>query len=109
MIATNTPATLPHGDWQHLGSVTIDTARLLLLDPVHQGRVDAGAEDGQIAIPGGDFSAVQVPTGIGDGRYRVEGRVIESPIFGQRIAEIRVRFLNEFGDWLGADEPGGSQ
>lgn len=103
------PSELPDGEWLTLGSVTIDTARLLLLDPVHQGRVDAGADDGQIAIPGGDFSAVQVPTGIGDGRYRVEGRVIESPIFGQRLAEVRVRFLDEHGNWLGGDEPGGTQ
>ncbi len=89
--------------WLPLGAVTIDTARLLLVDPVHQGRVDAGAEDGQIAISGGDYSAVQVPTGIGDGRYRVEGRVLDSPIFGQRLAEIRVRFLDEIGNWLGGD------
>jgi len=93
------------GGWQPLGAVTIDTGRLLLVDPVHQGRVDAGADDGQITIPGGDLSAVQVPTGIGDGRYQVEGRVIESPVFGQRLAEIRVRFLDEGGNWLGGDEP----
>jgi hypothetical protein len=94
-----------HDGWLPIGSVTIDTARLLLLDPIHQGRVNADAADGQIAIPGGDFSAVQVPTGIGDGRYRVEGRVIESPMFGRRLAEIRVRFLDEDGNWLGADAP----
>lgn len=105
----DTPAELPDGEWLPLGFVTIDTARLLLLDPVHQGRVDVGAEDGQIAISGGDYSAVQVPTGLGDGRYRVEGRVITSPIFGQRLAEVRVRFLDEVGNWLGADEPGGTQ
>ena len=103
------PADLSDDDWLPLGSVTIDTARLLLVDPIHQGRIDAGAEDGQIAIPGGDYSAVQVPTGLGDGRYRVEGRVIESPHFGQRLAEIRVRFLDDEGNWLGADAPGGTK
>lgn len=97
------PSDLPDSGWHHVGSVTIDTGRLLLLDPVHQGRVDPGAGDGQIAIPGGDLSAVQVPTGIGDGRYRVEARGIDSPIFGKRIAEIRVRFLDEDGNWLGGD------
>lgn len=91
-----------HG-WLPLGAVTIDTARLLLVDPIHQGRVDAWAEDGQIAIPGGNYSAVQVPTGIGDGRYQVEGRVTVSPHFGPRLAEIRVRFLDEDGNWLGSD------
>lgn len=97
------PADLPDSGWHHVGSVTIDTGRLLLLDPVHQGRVDPGAGDGQIAIPGGDLSAVQVPTGIGDGRYRVEARSIDSPICGKRIAEIRLRFLDEEGNWLGGD------
>lgn len=91
----------PNG-WQQLGAVTIDTARLLLVDPVHQGQLECG-EEGQITIPGGDFSAVQVPTGIGDGRYRVEGRVVDSPLFGRRLAEIRVRFLDDHGNWLGAD------
>jgi hypothetical protein len=91
-------------EWEPLGFVTIDTARMLLVDPVHtqQRFQDAGEE--QIAIPGGDFSAVQVGTGIGDGRYRVEGRFMDS-VFGRRLGEIRVRFLDERGSWLGSDEP----
>ena len=96
------PAEPSDDGWQRLGAVTIDTGRLLLVDPVHHGRVD-DAEDGQIAIPGGDLSAVQVPTGIGDGRYRVEGRFKVSPLFGRRLAEIRVRFLDQYGNWLGGD------
>jgi hypothetical protein len=93
--------------WKLLGFITIDTARLLLVDPMHV-NFEAGGEDAQqLAIPGGDFSAVVVETGMGDGRYRVEGRYADSP-FGRRLAEIRVRFLDEDGNWLGADsvEPG---
>jgi hypothetical protein len=64
---------------------------------------NVGGDDAeQIGIPGGDFSAVAVGTGMGDGRYRVEGRYADSP-FGRRIAEVRVRFLDEDGNWLGAD------
>ena len=55
--------------------------------------------------PGGDLSAVQVPTGIGDGRYRVEGRFKVSPLFGRRLAQIRVQFLDQYGNWLGGDPP----
>ena len=67
-------------NWNHLGYVTIDTARLLLVDPTHVGGVDANnVEAKQIGIPGGDFSAVVVPTGLGDGRYPVEGRYAELP------------------------------
>jgi hypothetical protein len=96
--------------WRPLGKVTIDTARLLLIDPCNF--VDSADQaiipNGemavqQIAIPGGDLSAVVVETGLGDGRYRVEGRYAESP-FGRRLAEIRVRFMDEDGDWLGGDE-----
>jgi hypothetical protein len=91
-------------EWQPLGFVTIDTARLLLIDPVHTEGQFHEADFGQIAIPGGDYSAVQVETGMGDGRYLVIGRFVESP-FGWRLGEIRVRFLDENGDWLGGDEP----
>lgn len=97
------PSDRPDDGWHQLGAVTIDSATLLLVDPIHQGRVDPGAEDGQIAISGGDHSAVQVATGIGDGRYRVEGRFLDLPLFGRRLAEIRVRFLDEGGNWLGGD------
>jgi len=94
------------GEWRVLGAVTIDTGTLLLIDPVHGG-ADIGelgeADYAQVAIPGGDFSAMLVITGIGDGRYRVEGRFIDC-VFGRRVAEIRVRFLDDDGDYLGGDE-----
>ena len=96
-------ADLPSHGWQPIGAITIDSAKLLLIDPIHQGRVDQTTRDGQIEILGGDYSAVQVPTGIGDGRYRVEGRVLDSPVFGHRLAEIRVQFLDADGNWLGGD------
>jgi hypothetical protein len=88
--------------WKLLGFITIDTARLLLIDPMHVDFEAGGDEAQQIAIPGGDFSAVAVGTGMGDGRYRVEGRYADSP-FGRRLAEIRVRFLDKYGNWMGAD------
>ena len=93
-------------EWQMLGSVTIDTGTLLLIDPVHGG-ADVGtlaeSEHAQVPVPGGDFSAVLVTTGMGDGRYPVEGRFADC-LFGRRIAEIRVRFLDDDGDYLGGDE-----
>jgi hypothetical protein len=92
--------------WQLLGSVTIDTGTLLLIDPVH-GDADVGtlaeSQHAQVPVPGGNFSAVLVGTGMGDGRYPVEGRYADCP-FGRRIAEIRVRFLDDEGDYVGGDE-----
>ena len=103
------PALQPDPDsteWQVLGSVTVDTGTLLLIDPVHDG-VDVGtlgeSEHAQVPVPGGDFSAVLVGTGLGDGRYLVEGRFADCP-FGRRIAEIRVRLFGDDGDYLGGNE-----
>lgn len=90
--------------WQTLGRVTIDTATLLLVDPIHAGVGNLGETDhGQVSIHGGDYSAVVVETGMGDGRYLVEGRYRDCP-FGRRIGEIRVRFIDEAGEYLGADK-----
>ena len=100
------PSSDPGGrEWQVLGRVTIDTATLLLIDPVHVGTNIgklAETDHAQVSLPGGDFSVVLVGTGMGDGRYRVEGRFADCP-FGRRIAEIRVRFLGDAGNYLGGD------
>ena len=88
-------------EWQPLGSVTVDTARLMLLDPVH---ADIGADDGsegEFALDN-NVTGVITETGMGDGRYLVEGRYVDC-LFGQRLAEIRVRFLDDDGNWLGGD------
>ncbi len=88
-------------EWQPLGSVTVDTARLMLLDPVH---ADIGPDDGsegEFALDA-NVTGVITETGMGDGRYLVEGRYIDCP-FGRRLAEIRVRFLDDEGNWLGGD------
>jgi hypothetical protein len=111
--ATPTVDVTPKSDpadsiWQKLGKITIDTGRLLLIDPIHDiADVDEliEADFAQVPIPGGDYSAVVVGTGMGDGRYTVEGRYVACP-FGRRIAEIRVRFLDDHGGYLGADKEG---
>ncbi len=84
----------------------IDTRTLLLIDPMHGGKhvCNLGETDReQVSIPGGDFSAVLIATGMGDGRYMVEGRYQDCP-FGRRLAEIRVQFLDEGGVYLGGDD-----
>jgi hypothetical protein len=85
--------------WEELGLVTVDTARILLTDPTH---VDVEAdEEGQIAVGDRSATGVLVQTGIGDGNYLVEGRFVDCGQFGERLAEIRVRFLDAEGNWLG--------
>jgi hypothetical protein len=90
-------------EWQTLGSVTIDTARLLLVDPVHTDMDDFDIPEGEVSVDEG-VTGVITETGMGDGRYRVEGRFADCPLpFGRRLAEIRVRFLDDDGNWLGGD------
>lgn len=97
----------PHDDgWQVLGHVTIDSATLLLIDPMHdRTSIDDLVESDhkQIAVPGGNFSAMLIRTGMGDGRFTVEGRFADC-LFGRRIAEIRMRFLDDDGTFLGWDD-----
>lgn len=85
--------------WEPLGFITIDTGRLILVDPMYVGfDDDMEAEAQEVPIPDDprNLSGVVVSTGLGDGRYRVEGRYIDTP-FGRRLAEIRVRFLDSVG------------
>ena len=86
--------------WQPLGRVTIDTARLLLVDPVN---VDVNDRtEGECFIGRHDYATgVITATGIGDGSYLVEGRHCTHGLFQGRLAEVRVRFLDEDGNLLG--------
>lgn len=89
-------------EWQALGRFTIDTGVVLLIDPAYLGMEVGGLGYAELPVPGGDCSAVVASTGMGDGRYLVEGRFCDCP-FGRRLAEIRIRFLDDDGNWLGAD------
>ncbi len=91
--------TIDDEEWEPLGSVTIDTASLLLVDPMHTEHAIEG--HGEFSL-GPNRTGVITDTGMGDGRYLVEGRYGDCP-FGRRLAEIRVCFLDEEGNWLGGD------
>ena len=110
------------GDWQEVGVIPVDSARIVLADPVHldglaaeqrefsakvlSGEIDLNAEIAQgvgdtrqVAVDGnsGTFGprpvALEVRTGLGDGLYPVEVRFEEVEGWGLRVAEVRVRFL----------------
>jgi hypothetical protein len=95
------------GEWRMLGWVTIDAGTLLLIDPVRGtadvGELGAHRSAAQVPIAGDDFSALLLSTGMADGRYMVEGRFANS-LFGWRITEIRVRFPDDKGNYLGGDK-----
>lgn len=47
------------------------------------------------AVAYGGVAGVVVTTGIGDGFYDVEVRRTQDAVFGERIAELRIRFLDD--------------
>ena len=86
------------GDWKPIGCVFVDTAQLLLIDPIHTGIPTPDFEDQEIVVDK-DVTGVVVSTGWGDGNYLVEGRYArDKQDHGQILAEIRVRFLDEDGN-----------
>jgi hypothetical protein len=89
-------------EWQPLGQVMIDTARLMLVDPMHVDIDLVDGDEGECPAGDRDVTYAITETGMGDGRYLVEGRYADCP-FGRRLAEIRVRFLDDEGNWLGGD------
>ena len=100
------------GEWQALGSVTVDSGRLLLIDPIHGG-VDldeVGEYSGYLNHPltaDDDRWAVLIGTPdapvADNGGYTVDVRYVDSPS-GRHIAEIRVRFVDDNGDSLAQRE-----
>jgi len=99
----------------HIGDIAIDTATLLLVDPMNATRValeydkkieamlsgDKAAEkfctDSQCTDSKNGFhEAVFLPTGIGDGIYPVIATEVEFKTMGKRIMEVTVDFSNPF-------------
>ncbi len=93
-------------DWQHVGSVAVDTGRLLLIDPAYDRPSDAELD---LALRAADLPCAEVALsqhqlhtaiaccpGIGDGIYPVCVRMGPSPLGGPPVvAELRVQFLPE--------------
>jgi hypothetical protein len=90
--------------WQTIGEVCVDTGTIVICDPCQANETTEWCYDGmdlqndsgaaELNDDGGIPIAVALTTGIGDGRYKVEARYVETDsIFGKRIAEIRIKFL----------------
>jgi hypothetical protein len=102
-------------DWRIIGEVCIDSATLVLCDPIRGeaaehwwmdrarkvgvGELDANQEaaDGidtwQLTDDRDISIGVALTTGLGDGVYPVEARYEDDETFGRRVAEVRIKFL----------------
>ncbi len=91
--------------WEQIGLVTISTGSLLLIDPVDVNEyddADRSDSDYEVELGKTKGTAVVTTTGMGDGIYLVEGRYHRYEDPGQpadiRLAEIRVKFLDDEGN-----------
>ncbi|MFN9932986.1 MAG: hypothetical protein ACK55R_08510 [Cyanobacteriota bacterium] len=87
-------------DWRYAGSVTVDSAGLLVIDPfydqpepwaIDQAR-DRGSYGPVLLSPTPLRTAVHCQSGVGDGCYPVVVRVVDLPNRGERVAELRIVF-----------------
>jgi hypothetical protein len=83
---------LTKSGWRTLGRVTIDTGRLLLIDPIHVGGDWDMPVDSEFPLPWEKAVAVSTSTGMGDGLYTVQGRYCR-----EWLAEIRIVFIDDEG------------
>ena len=84
-----------------IGDLSIDSGTLLLCDPC---KVEDATELAHEKMLKGELFAARVnkhgvtvalavSTGIGDGCYRTVVRYEDLPVFGRRIAEVKIQFL----------------
>ena len=99
-------------DWQYAGSVAVDSATVLVIDPYYKRPSPEGLD---LALRASEMPCAEVAlsehqlhtafvcqSGLGDGVYPVFVRMAPSPIGGgEFVAEMRVVFLEEEGDECG--------
>ncbi len=96
-------------DWVQVGLVGIESGTCLIVDPTYHRDGFYGVEEveavtlevvgsparvGTLKLPDGMIVGTAVATGFGDGEYPVEVRYADTR-WGRRVAEVRVRFLDE--------------
>lgn len=93
------------GTWKKVGVVGVDSGRLLITDYPEHATVQGDAlvdrlfkEDFPLVcqVPfdmGHMGAAVSIAAGIGDGTYDVEALIGNVPPWGERVKEVRIRFV----------------
>jgi hypothetical protein len=92
--------------WRTIGEVCVGSGRIMLCDPSRADeasdwwdgyceRTDFDKSPDSVEINGTKNFPIGVitSTGIGDGCYAVEARYETNPDFGERCAEVRIKFL----------------
>ena len=89
-------------DWRYAGSATVDSGGLLVTDPFYNPpepwSIDQARDRGSYGpVPLSSSpvrTAVHCQSGLGDGCYPVVVRVMDVPGKGERVAELRIVFID---------------
>jgi hypothetical protein len=95
--------------WVKLGVVGVDSGRLMIADPTyvegkdwdkkdHKKWISDKLYDRSVNVPfenGVMGKALLFSSGLGDGVYDVMGKIINEPLFGERIAEVRIILIDD--------------
>jgi len=83
-------------NWRVVGRVGVDSGCIIIADPAYAEKVTEDevmdAVNDHAGPIAGDLGVV-VSTGLGDGMYDVEARIEDIEGWGERVAEVRIRFL----------------
>jgi hypothetical protein len=90
-------------EWRYAGSVAVDSGSVLVIDAMGTtpetwalDQARARCAFGPLPLsPEHLHRAVHCASGLGDGFYPVLARVVELPDWGERVAELRVIFIDE--------------
>ena len=87
------------GDWERIGEMMVDSATLAVIDAAYADRIDP-LEPWEgfvhpVVTEGGATLGTPILPGLGDGLYPIEARFEQVEGWGRRIAEVRIRFLDE--------------
>jgi hypothetical protein len=100
----------PSESWQRVGSITVDSGRCLIVDPSYHrdgfygvveadaaimSSVTADSQTARLLATDGMAIGTVVATGYGDDEYPVEVRYVVDERGVRRIAELRVRFMDD--------------
>ena len=95
-------------EWRTIGEVCVDSGHLIISDPCRAEKASNqwidndldlnecaknGIRDWELTNDHDCPVAVVVQTGLGDGIYKVEARYENLGAWGERVAEVRIKFL----------------
>lgn len=89
-------------NWKRVGTIGVDSGQMMLVDPCYALNVGVDYKD-LLDAYGDDFNVDTIEfcngivssTGFGDGSYDVFIKTVEEPVWGHRVAEMKIVFIED--------------